>query len=238
MDQLDLFRSEVVNILDPDKLDPAKYNVDRMQCEYPGLHPQSAYKYGCRCVGCRKYRSAWSARLKLGPRPCEFEGCTNPKRRVQAARFCEEHATCKQYEVRPRIQTTCKLCSASIEVLRRSRFELCADCRKRNQSLVNAATNHKVPSERLYRWLRDMACELCGQRLIVPDRGVGGSRFHVDHDHQCCGARSTSCGRCVRGLLCVRCNVALGYIESLQRADALLPALKWITQRGGGATDS
>ena len=43
----------------------------------------------------------------------------------------------------------------------------------------------------------------------------------VDHDHQCC-PKQFSCGNCIRGALCKKCNTALGLlgdtIESLQAA--------------------
>lgn len=53
---------------------------------------------------------------------------------------------------------------------------------------------------------QDGGCALCRQ---PPDTEA----LSVDHDHACCpGERS--CGRCIRGLLCRRCNIDLGHLEN------------------------
>ena len=42
----------------------------------------------------------------------------------------------------------------------------------------------------------------------------GSHRFKaVDHDHACCDG-NMSCGACIRGVLCAKCNVQVGVVES------------------------
>jgi len=64
----------------------------------------------------------------------------------------------------------------------------------------NATTKHGIT--RVIRdWMyesQDRACAGC--KKPMPDADL-----EVDHDHDCCPS-GWSCGRCVRGLLCHRCN--------------------------------
>lgn len=54
-------------------------------------------------------------------------------------------------------------------------------------------------------------CELCGDK---PTHSL-----HVDHDHKCCDGPVT-CGKCVRGIVCNRCNKAIDKYETgLMRPD-------------------
>jgi hypothetical protein len=36
---------------------------------------------------------------------------------------------------------------------------------------------------------------------------------HVDHDHTCCPEKARSCGKCIRGLICDKCNRMLGWAK-------------------------
>lgn len=51
-------------------------------------------------------------------------------------------------------------------------------------------------------------CALC------PSTGAPKRRLGWDHDHNCCPGY-TSCGKCVRGLLCIACNKMLGHLEEI-----------------------
>lgn len=47
---------------------------------------------------------------------------------------------------------------------------------------------------------------------ICKNPELNGKRLSVDHDHACCSGVK-SCGQCIRGLLCSRCNKTLGMVE-------------------------
>lgn len=64
-------------------------------------------------------------------------------------------------------------------------------------------------------------CALC--------RGESDTRLCVDHDHNCCSGR-TSCGDCVRELLCIGCNVGLGQFEDRGVTGAMMD--KYLSRHG------
>lgn len=63
-------------------------------------------------------------------------------------------------------------------------------------------------------------CEVCGSH----------ERLCVDHDHSCCPAQVT-CGKCVRGVLCVDCNIAEGRLKS--RPELARSLAKYMEKREG-----
>ncbi len=64
-------------------------------------------------------------------------------------------------------------------------------------------------------------CAICRRAGGNQNGDKGKRRLAVDHDHTCCPG-PTSCGRCVRGLLCGPCNDEMAHArdspEHFQRA--------------------
>jgi hypothetical protein len=95
---------------------------------------------------------------------------------------------------------------------------LCAPCFARVRPVFPRLRNHRAPTDLIYAVARGELdhCPVCGIDIVTPIRGVQGRyriRMVVDHDHRCCVGGVSKCGRCVRGVLCSRCNTVIGMLE-------------------------
>jgi hypothetical protein len=145
-------------------------------------------------------------------------------------------------------QTQYKRCCTCGEIKRklnfypRSRGGLDSECKPCKISRTSVWRRNLPPKRRwkhnLSRWhlseedynqmlsTQNGACAVC---LIVPPNG----RLYIDHDHNCCPGNN-SCGKCIRGLLCCRCNAGEGFVRD---QEWLCRMTEYITQKsshGGG----
>lgn len=89
----------------------------------------------------------------------------------------------------------------------------CKDCtREYNRESWNRNNRAKAVRDKrkrygisaeLYAEMLSKGCEVCGST----------GKLVIDHDHSCCSGIIT-CGKCVRGMLCYRCNTAEGLLLS------------------------
>lgn len=130
---------------------------------------------------------------------------------------------------------TCAWCSAPGVQLARFRGAdkrrwppICQECLEPVKHVVPRLKAHHVPHERVKEMIKNPYCPICGKYLLESDFPGGRKRpvLVVDHDHKCCPNGSFSCGKCVRGLICAGCNVAIGLLgDSPERARAMIDYL-------------
>lgn len=158
-----------------------------------------------------------------GGRPCSFPGCDRPhdsrdlclghNAQRKAGRELTPLAVYRQTTVRDEQgRKRCRTCSEWLPVERFNRNGSTAD--RLSPTCTTCERDRKM--QHMYgislatylRLLEEQGgvCAVC--------RGVNqdGRELAVDHDHGCCAARN-ACGKCVRGLLCSSCNLALGLLR-------------------------
>lgn len=111
------------------------------------------------------------------------------------------------------LQTRCRECNSAIY---RARADIIRDkMRKQRFNLSRAEFDAMFA-------VQGEACAICG--TTEP----GSTYWCVDHDHRCCPMAGISCGKCIRGILCARCNHGIGHMRDnpmiLESAAAYLRA--------------
>lgn len=78
-------------------------------------------------------------------------------------------------------------------------------------------------SEHDYNALFDAQGGVCAICRTPPK---SSRRLAIDHDHSCCPDSRASCGQCIRGLLCTKCNSALGLLGDTP--DLIFSAIEYL----------
>jgi hypothetical protein len=81
----------------------------------------------------------------------------------------------------------------------------CKECR-REDSKIRYLHNLSIEQYQELLISQGGRCAICGK---VPEEVY---KFVIDHDHTCCPG-PISCGDCIRGLLCNKCNSGLGMFD-------------------------
>lgn len=204
--------------------------VDGAGPGYCSSHYQRVKKYGAveipvcavewcdeRIVGHASYCRRHRHELRSGGIvPSGYKRCSNPD--------CESpiqptSAFSADKRRRSGLRSKCKTCSAADwsrhaegYVERYASDPAIAKSRNATRYTDSPKSHHGLTGEQ-YRELlvrQSGKCAICHRAF---DLTSGKSLTpHVDHDHACCNG-PTSCGRCVRALLCARCNTFLGVVQ-------------------------
>lgn len=206
---------------------------DNGQCQYPNVSGLSGFRYGCRCSRCSEAKARW----RHPTAKCQHDGCATPRRKH--SRWCDEHRPQRA----PRIisEAACELCRSShrwyesiLEQNMRTEIRdlyrrTCGGCRK---PYISAINKHHLNTTDALRLITARTCELCHERFSI---GEDGRRNAViDHDHRCCSGPN-SCGHCVRGVLCHRCNHTIASLEHVVGV-GLEQVLAYLARPGGEAS--
>ncbi|PWH05226.1 hypothetical protein DEO23_14190 [Brachybacterium endophyticum] len=168
-------------------------------------------KYGTKCKAC----NASIKRAKHVPAP--YDWSTWRPKETKICRVCGLEMPLSEFP-KSRISThgqqlhhgTCKSCGAGKYKDWRATQDPARLKAQRRVWLFNL--DHESYAQILSS--QGGACAICATPFAEDGRDV-----YVDHDHGCCPGRR-SCGKCIRGFLCNRCNTALGQLRDSREITA------------------
>lgn len=104
----------------------------------------------------------------------------------------------------------CSICGLDVKIYKKAQKQgrvnwACLTARRAKNRGYALKTRYKLTLDEFDRLLEAQGncCALCKRSM---------KDYVVDHDHTCC-PEQTTCGKCVRAIVCIYCNVMLGHIE-------------------------
>ena len=180
---------------------------------------------------------------------CTFPDCSNPH---ASKGLCERHYNQKKGSIglRPlgpkkvrateRDSSGNKHCSKCLNWKPESDFQksknrpdglqhMCRQCKADHYRKNAGEVRDKMREQRfgINREEFDALFESQGNLCAICRGDDPGTNFWaVDHDHACCPGSDKTCGQCIRGILCSRCNHALGHArDSVEILSAMIDYL-------------
>ena len=174
-------------------------------------------------AGKRRRRLANGSFVVGGVRSCALCGQSFSPRRPKHI-FCTDRCARIHYEDRTKTKriVNCKVCKSSFQP-NSSMHVICSEkCIASNQRDIRIAKKYGLSAEAFRSLLNAQGgkCAICGS----------SEKLVVDHNHSCCQNNQT-CGKCVRGILCFHCNVAIGLLKDSPQI--IGQALKYISNTIG-----
>ena len=149
----------------------------------------------CRTEGCsllNRARGLCSVHYQRWRREADTSGpefrMTGRVYNLQGEKQCEgclEFKDAEGYRQDPHKWKYCKVCLHKIEA-------------KRRMNLSGARYDEMLAAQ-------DGKCAICQSPPLA-------KRLSIDHDHSCCPGPD-SCGKCIRALLCQKCNTGIGMLQ-------------------------
>lgn len=142
--------------------------------------------------------------------------CTKCQKRKYLDRF-SIHKKCRYGR-----NSVCLLCAKAYETKRREESRERVNARTRELYAKKVASNpgwrHGLTADQ-YHAMVAKGCYICGTTEHT---------LHIDHDHSCCPrSKNGTCGKCVRGVLCIACNTGLGkFRDSVDRLQSAINYLQ------------